>query len=664
MRLLLLVSLSLFYVSAWGQASYNADSVESILHTLPDSIRIREANKLVRHYSDVDFDKSIKYAREAYALIDDVTNKQDIAHAYFNWAIAQYDVGHYDSSRFYNFRALEIYESLSDTTKIATVYNNISGAYNALGDHSSAVYYAYKAYNIHYIRKSWTKVAVACLNLASSFYEAKDYSATLSWAKKAYDYYSQADNEEDLGYALQVYVDVYIARSLGDSARYFLKEVEKLNAKHPNEYLAAVNQAQWGELYYLEGKYDSAIVVYNKCIRFYEDAGLSDAVLHSRLNIARAYLALHKVDDARKHAMDAYVRSEAIRNKLMIIKSSALLAEVFSARKEFDEALRYAQIGSAYKDSVMVQSLKGSIEGRFFDVKLESETREKLAAITTLQQQNALIGKQWTAIIIFIIVLVAVIVIAFLIRRVGRYRKRMNDQLTVSNKKLSEMNDEINGLVNTIVHDLKAPLNSVQGILSLLEMTASGNAETKTLVAMANKSIANGHAIIKQLLELRELEEKNAKVNLTLIDTSEFLNDICESFSHSAKQKEIDLSVSSDAPSFTSDKILLRRVMDNLVSNAIKFSPQRREVKISATRENGHVLFSVSDQGPGFSEEDLRKLYGKFQKLSARPTGGENSNGLGLATVQALTKYLHGQVDLDTAPGKGSTFVVKVPDGK
>jgi signal transduction histidine kinase len=502
------------------------------------------------------------------------------------------------------------------------------------------------------------------LNLSSSFYEAKDYSATLSWAKKGYDYYKQADKPEDLGYALQVYVDVYIARKQIDSALFYLNEIKKLNATYPNEYLVTVNLAQRGEVYHLEGKYDSAIVMYNKCVQFYEDAELADAVLHTRLNLSRAYMALNKLDVARKHAMDAFVRSEAIRNKIMVVKSSALLADVLRAQREFEKALHYSQIGTAYKDSIMAQSLKGSIEGRFFDVKLENETREKMAAITTLQMQDALIGRQWTVIILVTIGLVAMIVVAYFIRRAGRYRKRMNDQLTISNKRLSEMNDEINGLVNTIVHDLKSPLSNVQGILSVLELTAGNNAETKSLVAMANKSIANGHDIIRQLLELRELEENRAEVNLSLIDTKEFITDICESFSHSAKQKDIALRISADAHPFTSDKILIRRVMDNLVSNALKFSSTGSEVKISAFRENGNIVFSVSDQGPGFSNEDLRKVYGKFQKLSARPTGGENSNGLGLATVQALTRYLNGSIDLDTEFGTGSTFTLKVPDVK
>src|SRR5690606_9193740 len=122
-----------------------------------------------------------------------------------------------------------------------------------------------------------------------------------------------------------------------------------------------------------------------------------------------------------------------------------------------------------------------------------------------------------------------------------------------------------------------------QGILSLVD-TSAGNTETKSLIAMANKSLDNGHAIIRQLLELRELEEDRAEINYSQIDTKEFLDEICESFSHTAQQKKIVLSVTANVDSFTSDKVIVRRMIDNLVSNALKFSPPDTEVSVTAFR--------------------------------------------------------------------------------
>ena len=77
--------------------------------------------------------------------------------------------------------------------------------------------------------------------------------------------------------------------------------------------------------------------------------------------------------------------------------------------------------------------------------------------------------------------------------------------------------------------------------------------------------------------------------------------------------------------------------------------------------ETTHITFEVIDQGPGFTETDREKIYGKFQKLSARPTGGESSNGLGLATVSMLVKKLQGTIQLHSSPGQGAAFTVNIP---
>jgi signal transduction histidine kinase len=105
----------------------------------------------------------------------------------------------------------------------------------------------------------------------------------------------------------------------------------------------------------------------------------------------------------------------------------------------------------------------------------------------------------------------------------------------------------------------------------------------------------------------------------------------------------------------------LGRILDNLISNAIKFSSSNTVVEISAVKENNDLVIRVKDQGPGFSDADKLQLFQKFRKLSARPTAGETSNGLGLAIVKTLVERLHGRVDLITKLGEGSEFIVTLP---
>jgi signal transduction histidine kinase len=103
--------------------------------------------------------------------------------------------------------------------------------------------------------------------------------------------------------------------------------------------------------------------------------------------------------------------------------------------------------------------------------------------------------------------------------------------------------------------------------------------------------------------------------------------------------------------------------MDNLISNAIKFSPQNRRVWITVYHaEDDRPAFSVRDEGPGLTEMDKLRIFGRFQKLSARPTGDENSSGLGLSIVKRLVELHHGDVEVESESGDGATFTVRFPN--
>src|SRR5690606_19109864 len=105
----------------------------------------------------------------------------------------------------------------------------------------------------------------------------------------------------------------------------------------------------------------------------------------------------------------------------------------------------------------------------------------------------------------------------------------------------------------------------------------------------------------------------------------------------------------------------LGRIIDNLVSNAIKFSDNNSVVSVTADIQGGKFQIRVKDNGPGFSEEDKRKHFQKVTKLSARPTGGESSNGLGLAIVKTLVDRLDGEIELHSQLRQGSEFVISFP---
>ncbi len=103
------------------------------------------------------------------------------------------------------------------------------------------------------------------------------------------------------------------------------------------------------------------------------------------------------------------------------------------------------------------------------------------------------------------------------------------------------------------------------------------------------------------------------------------------------------------------------QVIDNLISNALKYSPFDTTITIRVKAKSDNVRLEVEDEGPGISEEEMPKLFGKFARLSAQPTGGEHSTGLGLSIVKKMVEAMNGKVWCESEPGKGATFIVELP---
>jgi len=136
---------------------------------------------------------------------------------------------------------------------------------------------------------------------------------------------------------------------------------------------------------------------------------------------------------------------------------------------------------------------------------------------------------------------------------------------------------------------------------------------------------------------------------------------VVKSFEKQAQKKKIDLSfvTRNEACIIKADSLFLIQIFENLVSNAIKFSRSGAAVSVSVQEHDSKARVEVRDQGPGLSEEDLQVLFKKFQRLSAKPTGGEGSIGIGLSIVKKYTELMGGSVWCESILNQGATFIVE-----
>ena len=285
----------------------------------------------------------------------------------------------------------------------------------------------------------------------------------------------------------------------------------------------------------------------------------------------------------------------------------------------------------------------------------------------------------------------------------------INTQLQEQNQTLLELNNEKNEIMGIVAHDLKNPIGAVRGFAELVQ---GGYVQPEETTAIADKIVTVSNRMLElvtNLLDVNRLESGVIELSMVEMDIIPVVQSVIESYQAQAIAKTIGIHFTNEAPVSViwADEQAIVQVLDNLISNAVKYSPHGKSVyvrvkslqsslsgeapsSLALGREDSHSSFvighlsggerqantlmtndqltndqwlriEVQDEGPGISEDDMKKLFGKFARLSSRPTGGEHSTGLGLSIVKKMVEAMNGRVWCESEPGKGATFIVEMP---
>jgi signal transduction histidine kinase/ligand-binding sensor domain-containing protein len=235
-------------------------------------------------------------------------------------------------------------------------------------------------------------------------------------------------------------------------------------------------------------------------------------------------------------------------------------------------------------------------------------------------------------------------------------------ELERANKDLIKTNALKNDLLSITAHDLKNPLSNIMAYSQVIQEDELTREELRQFMAVIHQSSLNMLKIISELLDSVVLESTNFVLDLEPLDLDKMLQKIIYLNEPQTKMKEQHIVFDSCGDCvIPADPKWVKEAIDNLVSNAIKYSPRGAEINVKLEKGDKTARISVADAGPGFTEADKQQMYGKFKRLSAKPTGGESSTGLGLSIVKEVIS-LHGwEISLDSEPGHGSTFTITVP---
>ena len=234
-----------------------------------------------------------------------------------------------------------------------------------------------------------------------------------------------------------------------------------------------------------------------------------------------------------------------------------------------------------------------------------------------------------------------------------------NLEIEKANEELIELNNEKNNLIGILAHDLRNPLTSSLSIASNLESNSDYLKEDdKASMSFLVSALNRMNDMIAKILDIRMIEQKRINLNCEKMDFEQVLQEVFTNFKSVANSKKIKLKLESKSIFGIADRNYLIQIFENLLSNAIKFSPPNRKVWSRLEEQNGEIRISFTDEGPGLSADDIKKLFKPFQRLSTQPTAGEKSTGLGLSIVKKYVDIMGGRVWCESEPGKGANFIV------
>lgn len=231
--------------------------------------------------------------------------------------------------------------------------------------------------------------------------------------------------------------------------------------------------------------------------------------------------------------------------------------------------------------------------------------------------------------------------------------------------RLQTIDEQKNQFFGIVAHDLRSPLNAIVLAAQLLEEEGDLQQVELTARKIARQGLEMS-ALIGRFLDVSALEAGQVQPELRRFPLEPLVQDVLDLHLPRAREKGITLAFDpGKTQAFVyADEKFTQAILDNLISNAVKYSPTGSETRLTIEAERQTWRVSVADQGPGLTEADQEKLFRRFAKLSATPTGGEKSTGLGLSIVKHMVDAMGCRIEVESAKGRGTTFTVVFPRGE
>ncbi len=662
-RTITIIVFQLLTLSAFSQMS-RLDSLLTLLPQTHDEDRITLLHEIIKAAWTTNPMSVVPFGREAIRLSEKLENQQLLSTSYRIYGGLYNYMSQIDSGKYFKLKALQIAQQLQDSVLIASSLNNLGVTEQTLGNYVEALNYYYRAYIIVRPLIDYQSSPVILANISEVYYDLDEYDSAAQYANMAVEITSLNPNSSRHLLSLNALARSKLAQNELDQAQQLYTTIINISNEIGDKRYAAYANQGMGKLYVSSDFPEYARSHLALALDLFTE--LEDETYLAELYLDMSKLKLNNQPDSAYYFIrKSLAISHHLGLKDLIVDSYQLLMTYFGDQRDFDSLNYYQRI---YRELQYQQTKDNnllSIQGMFAKMK-DEQIRSELQAQTLALERKTIQTNFFVAFTVLTILFAGLIYRYYRKqKRLGYYLTDVNEQITYQNelidnknKKLSALNSEKNDLINIVAHDLKNPLSNIINAIELIE----SDEKNKVPLEIVEGSAKRLSEMITKILDVETIEKGLTNLKLVPVNFSNTLNTLLESIENQAIKKDIKIHLNIEKDVIVQgDQTYLYQVMENILSNAIKYSPFKKNIYVSLRSFVKIARVEVKDEGPGIPDKEQSKLFQMYQKLSSTPTANEHSTGLGLSIAKKYVDAMSGRIWCKSKLEHGTSFYVQLP---
>jgi len=554
-----------------------------------------------------ELDSALQILQQGVSLVQQHPNGSVEAALYNAMGNVKREQNQYKEASALYFQSLKLFEAQKDLKGQTQALSNISNIHNLIGDVDKALEYAKQS--LETAKAAGIKSSIA-------------YSYRL--LGRIYRNQHKPDEAlEAYGEAIRMYSALQARREIGET------------------------ELSIGNIQYDKGSFPQAIEHYKRSLSVGKAIADTFMTAFAHLNTANALLMTKDYRNAEAYIDTAIVMAEKKGLVNIRMDSYALRSDIYEAEGNYKLSLSNYRTYIHIRDSVEREQHRQ--EAQEIEAKFQSEKKDD--AIQLLNAENTLKASQQRYLLVILALLLILAIILY-----SRYKVKLK-----ANEKLKELDQVKSKFFTNISHEFRTPLSLILGPLEK-KLSNGENGEDHDSFKLMHRNARRLQHLINQLLDLSRLESGNMELHLEVSDLAQTLRYIGSSFSSLAERKGIFYTQHiPDAFTGCYDRDKVEKMINNLLSNAFKFTPEGGLVNFKADVANGWLNVEVKDSGIGIPQEQQKNIFNRFYQVDDSATRSSEGSGVGLALAKELAEFHRGKLSVSSSEGIGSVFTVVIP---